>query len=318
VALAVLLAAAGLVLLAYAADQLVLGAARLAARLRIAPIVVGVVVIGLGTSAPEFLVSGLASARGEVALAVGNMTGSNVINLTLVLGIAALIRPVAMAGSVLRREAPLMVVCLLAFAVAVTVGLNRWWGVGLALAMVVTSGLLVRFSRTEEQTFAAEVLDVAESAQHRLGAEIPRALIGLVGVLAGAQLLVTNAVAIATALGVSQALIGFTLVAGGTSLPELVTVVQAQRRGESDLLVGNLLGSDMFNSLGGGATIGLFAQAGSVRPVGPDGPIASAVLVVMVAVGLVTWFVAARGTHITRSQGAVLLAVYAASVPLLL
>jgi cation:H+ antiporter len=309
VLLALLLAVVGLAVMTWAADHLVIGSSRLATRLRITPVVVGVAVIGLGTSAPEFLVSGVASAHGDAALALGNLTGSNIINLTLVLGLAALVRPVPVSRSVLRLEAPFTVAALQTFAVAIAIGLGLWWGVALAALMVATLVVLVRLSHGRAS--ALPVPNPSTITDHRLGAESLRAVLGLAGVLIGAQVLVTNAVRIATTLGVSQALIGFTLVAAGTSLPEVVTAIQAQRRRESDLLVGNLLGSDLFNSLGGGAIVGLFSTQAS------GGQIGAGVLVVMVAVGLITWIVITIGRQVTRLEGILLLAIYVATLPLL-
>jgi len=169
---------AGIVLLSVAADQLVLGAARLATRMSVAPVVVGIVVIGLGTSAPELLVSGTAARAGHTTLAIGNLTGSNVLNLTLVLGLAGL--------------------------TAVT--------------------HLIRTSRTTPgDPLPGEAADFSDGAAgHGLARESVRAVLGLAGTLAGAELLVTNAAGVAARLGVSQQVIGFTLVALGTSLPELV------------------------------------------------------------------------------------------------
>ncbi len=314
--LAAALAALGLALLTVAADHLVLGSARLAERFRVAPVVVGVVVIGLGTSAPEFLVSGLAAAGGQGGLAVGNLTGSNLLNLTLILGAAALVAPVHVVSSVPRREAPLSALAVAVFAVAVQTGLSAWWGAGLALLLVGAVVLLLRFARPaatdpypDEVT---EFLDTAGSIPQTapVQLEVTRAVLGLAGTLAGAQLLVVNASDIATRLGVPPAVIGFTLLAFGTSLPELVTSIQAQRRGESDLLVGNLLGSNLFNSLAGGAIVGL------ASPVAPAG-VGVGPLVVMVAVSLLTWGILARGLRITRRDAAVLLLAYLAALPLL-
>jgi cation:H+ antiporter len=301
----------GLALLTVAADQLVVGAGRLAVRLRVAPVVVGVVVIGLGTSAPEFLVSGLASAHNDAGLAVGTIAGSNILNLTLILGVAALVAPVRVDSSVLRREAPLTVAAIAVFAVATWVGLGRLTGAVLAVVLVAASVLLVWLSgRREDGRLSGEVASYLDGRQHRLARESLRAGLGLAGVLGGAQLLVVNAVHVAARLGVSQAVIGFTLVALGTSLPELVTAVQAQRRNEPDLVVGNLLGSDLFNSLAGGAVIGL----ASARPAAV---VSAWLLVVMVAVGGLAWLLLYRGHRVSRIEGVVLLVTYLATLTLL-
>ena len=320
----VLLAVAGLVVLTFAADHLVLGSSRLAQRMRISPVVVGVVVIGLGTSAPEFLVSGVAAARGDTGLAVGNITGSNILNLTLILGIAALAGQVAVASQVIRREVPLAVAAVTLFAFLAWAGLSPVTGVVLAVAGVFAVLALLRWARQgrsndEVATDAAEFVQAAATVDvpvqpSRLPAwfEPVRAILGLAGVLAGAQLLVSNASAIATDLGVPQVIIGFTLVALGTSLPELVTTVQAQRRGESDLVVGNLFGSNLFNSLIGGAVVGL--ASGSAAP----GRAAVALSVTMILTAGLAWMLLRRGLILTRIEALVLLAAYALTMPLLL
>lgn len=302
--------AVGLVLLTFAADHLVLGSSRLAARLRVNPVVVGVVVIGLGTSAPEFLVSGLAAARGDVGIALGNLVGSNILNLTLILGVAALVGAVGVSGTVVAREVPLAVAASVVFGVVSALVL--------AVLMVAALVLLLRWARAgRDRELVAEVAEFTEEPAAGLGSrplwvEGTRAAAGLVGVLAGAQLLVVNASAVAGRFGVPQVVIGFTLVALGTSLPELVTTVQAQRRGESELVVGNLFGSNLFNSLAGGAVVGFAAGAGS-------GARASAVLVVaMVLTGLLAWALLRRGLRLSRVEGLVLLGAYVVMVPLLL
>ncbi|GAA1408750.1 calcium/sodium antiporter [Catellatospora coxensis] len=318
----ILLAVAGLVLLTFAADHLVLGSSRLATRLRISPVVVGVVVIGLGTSAPEFLVSALAAARGDTGIAVGNIVGSNILNLTLILGIAALITPFAVDSKVIRREVPLAVGSVLVFAVLAYAGLSPQTAILLAVCAAAALFVLVRWARgSGNQELTAEVAEfeaeggavvVAPAKQAPAWFEPVRTVLGLAGVLGGAQLLVANASAIAEQLGVPQIIIGFTLVALGTSLPELVTTIQAQRRGETDLVVGNLFGSNLFNSLAGGAFIGFAAGSDNVAH-------ASVVLLTaMVFTALLAWALLRRGLRLTRPDGTVLLAVYALTLPLLL
>ncbi|MDQ7908524.1 calcium/sodium antiporter [Phytohabitans sp. ZYX-F-186] len=320
----ILLAVAGLALLTVAADHLVLGSSRLARRLRISPVVVGVVVIGFGTSAPELLVSGVAAARGDTGIAVGNIVGSNILNLTLILGVAALIAPVAVTSEVLRREVPLAVGAVAAFALLAWAGLGWVTGTVLAAATLGALALLVRWARQTpgNQELAA---DVAEFTEAPAALDVPtpprrlpewfepvRAVVGLAGVLAGAQLLVANASAIAADLGVSQVLIGFTVVAVGTSLPELVTAVQAQRHDESELLVGNLFGSNLFNSLAAGSVVGFASGAAESATVGVS------LLVAMLLIGGFAWALLRRGLTLTRVEGAVLLGAYALTLPMLL
>jgi cation:H+ antiporter len=316
------LVAVGLVVLTFAADQLVLGASRLAMRLRISPVVVGVVVIGLGTSAPEFLVSGLAAARGDAGIAVGNLAGSNILNVTLILGIAALVRDFAVSSTVVRREVRLSVAAVAVFGVAAWIGLSVWTGAVLLAGAAGAAWLLVRWSREGPDlrlaadasgfTEAGPALDVVAAAPASRWADTARAVLGLGGVLLGAQLLVSNAARIAERFGVSHVVIGFTLVAIGTSLPELVTTVAAQRRGESDLVVGNLFGSNLFNSLAGGVLVGFAAGTTPLhRP-------AVGMTVAMLLTAMVAWAIVRRGLRVTRIEGAVLLVAYLVSVPLIL
>lgn len=300
----------GLVLLALAADHLVLGSGRLAERLGVQPVVVGVVVIGFGTSAPELVVAGTASVQGQVELATGSLVGSNIINLTLILGVAGLIAPLAVRSSVLRREAPLSVAAVGLFGLALLQGLGFVAGLVLAVATIVSVVLLLRLARSAPQdVVAAETEEFLEAGvRPRLAVEGVRTVLGLVGTLVGAQVLVTASSDLALRAGVSPDMVGFTLVALGTSLPELVTSIQAQRRGDNDLLVGNLLGSNLINSLAGGAVIGL--GAGTAFAMSP------AVVAAMVAVSGVTWALLARGKRLSRWESLLLLVLYLALLPL--
>lgn len=318
-----LMAAAGLLLLAVAADHLVLGASRLAADLRISPVVVGVVVIGLGTSAPEFLVSGLAAAHGDMGIAVGNIVGSNILNLTLILGVAALIGPIGVSSTIIRREIRLSVAAVAAFAVLTWAGLGLWTGIALGLAMASVLLLLVHWAGQGRNTDLADAATDFTESPAVLDVPVPpvrvpawfepvRAVLGLVGVLVGAQLLVVNASTIAVRLGVPQVVIGFTLVALGTSVPELVTTIAAQRRGEAELVVGNLFGSNLFNSLAGGAVVGLFATRTATEPAN------LALLVAMVLTAVLAWALLRRGLRLTRPEGVILLVTYTAILPLVL
>jgi cation:H+ antiporter len=311
----------GLALLAVAADHLVLGASRLATRFRVSPVVVGVVVIGLGTSAPEFLVSGVAAARGDMGIALGNILGSNILNVTLILGVAALIGTVGVSSSVIRREVRLSVLAVAIFAVVAWIGLSVAIGIALALATVIAVMLLLRWARQGRNAQLAEdatgytetpaVVDLPVPPTRVPGWFEPvRSVLGLAGVLVGAQLLVDNASTIAVRTGVSQAVIGLTLVAFGTSVPELVTTIAAQRRGESDLVVGNLFGSNLFNSLAGGAVIALAARRDAVTSTNLT------VLVAMVLTAVVAWALLRRGLNLTRVEGAVLLLLYVGILPL--
>ncbi|GAA3270918.1 MULTISPECIES: sodium:calcium antiporter [Dactylosporangium] len=304
----------GLALLTVGADQLVVGAGRLATVLRVAPVIVGVVIIGLGTSTPEFVVSGTAAVRGNAGLALGNLVGSNILNVTLILGVVAVVSPVLVRSSVPVREAPLMVAGVSVFGAFALVGLKFIAGVLLALLSLGALWLLVRLSRVPPDDPLPD--DVAAFVEPppppgRWWVEAARCAIGLAATLGGAQLLVTNASTLAHRWGVSDAVIGFTFVALGTSLPELMTSVQAQRRGWGDLMVGNLLGSNLFNSLVGGAVVGLAAGRERIAPFG------FLAVTAMVVAGVLAWLLLKRGNRITRPEACVLLCAYGLMLPLL-
>ncbi|HEY8525304.1 MAG TPA: calcium/sodium antiporter [Acidimicrobiales bacterium] len=314
---AVVFVVGGLALLAVAPDRFVAGAAGLADRLGVSRVLIGAVVIGFGTSMPELLVSGLATADGEPEVAVGNVVGSNIANLGLVLAVAALISRVRVPAGLLRREVPVTVVATVLFALLVQHGVTRVEGAVLAVAVVAALTILVRSARRPGDGAAGEL---GVEIEEYLGDETQRpawrlageALVGLLGTLAGAQLLVTGAVEIASELDVSSGFVGVTIVAIGTSLPELVTAIAAARAGEDQLIIGNVLGSNMFNSLAVGAVVGL------VRPL----PVTDAALtvggvaamLVMTALGVLA--MGARGS-VTRVEATVLLVVYVLMLPFL-
>jgi cation:H+ antiporter len=245
-ALSVLGIVVGLAVLTYASDQFVVGAARVARTLRLSPILIGAVVIGFGTSAPEMLVSGLAGAQGSLDIGVGNIIGSNVANLSLVLGIAALVTPIVVSSPVLKREAPISLAATMVFAVVVQGGLAGGEAAILSVVLIVGLGLIILGARLGDDAMTAEV-DEFLTADTTTTREVIRTLLGLGFTLGSAQVLVVSAVTIADQLGLEEGFVGLTIVAIGTSLPELATAIQAARKGETDLIVGNLLGSNLFN-----------------------------------------------------------------------
>ncbi|MCY3888926.1 MAG: sodium:calcium antiporter [bacterium] len=267
-ALAAVLLAGGLLVLAVGADQLVIGASRLAFARGISPIVIGALVIGFGTSAPEMLVSGLAAADGNSDLGVGNIVGSNVANLSLVLGVSALVAAVAVGGRFIRvanstlwREGVVSVAAAGLFWVLVQDGFERWEGFVLLAAFVVAMTAILW--RPAYDVSARDVVYTDKPIIQRT--ELVRTLLGLAATVVGAQMAVEGAVDIAQEVGLGSGFVGLSLVAFGTSLPELITGVQAARRGEADLLVGNILGSNTFNSLLVSAVVAL-AGPSPLRP----------------------------------------------------
>jgi cation:H+ antiporter len=303
---------AGLALLTYAADQFVVGAARIASVLRLSPVVIGAVVIGFGTSAPEMVVSGLAAGSGSLDIAVGNIVGSNVANLTLVLGAAALVTPIVVRSPVLKREAPLSLGLTLLFAILVQSGLSRADAVVLGLLLVLALGFIVVASRTSDEIMTGEVEEFLADGPVARNKEIVRTVLGLAGTLATAQLLVVSATSIASEMGLSEGFVGLTVVAIGTSLPELATSLQAARKDETDLIVGNLLGSNLFNA-GAVAAVAGFAGPGPLED--PTIVGLATVLMVVVSIGATAFMV--TGKRVVRWEGALLLAVYVATIPLL-
>jgi cation:H+ antiporter len=293
----------GLVLLTFAADRLVLAAARLSKRWGVSPILIGAVVVGLGTSLPEMLVSGLAAADpGGLDLAMGNIIGSNVANISLVLGLSVVLSPIRGQGRILRREGVLMLIGLVAMTAlawdgALTAGDGALLAVGLALALA----LLVVWSRLDGADI--DLAEIGRDEDIRPGVEAIFGLGSLGLTLLGAQLLVTGATEVARGLGVSQALIGLTLVAVGTSLPELATALAAARRNENDLVLGNVLGSNLFNALGVGGVAGIVGDRAFPTNFNSS-------MLLMIGVAVLAGVLATIGNRLDRWQGAVLLATY--------
>lgn len=302
---------AGLALLVAAAEWFVVGAVRVADRLRLSAVVIGAVVIGFGTSAPEMVVSGLAARQGTVDIAIGNIIGSNVANLSLVLGAAALVTAVTVAGSTIRREGTIAVVATIAFAVAVQNGLTRIEGglLLLALALFVISSFRVS---TPDPELTGEVEEFLTDAPIQLGREVTRTLVGLIGTLVAAQALVESATTIASNFGVGEGFIGLTIIAVGTSLPELATALQAARKDQTDLILGNLLGSNVFNSLGVSGIAGL---VGAGQVVDPDLTGMAIALMLLITFGAAAAMF--TGRRVVRQEGVLLLIAWVAMIPLI-
>jgi cation:H+ antiporter len=311
--LAVLGVVSGLAILTAAADWFVVGAVRLAARLRLSAVVIGAVVIGFGTSAPEMVVSGLAAGQGKLDIAVGNIVGSNIANLSLVLGAAALVTTLTVTGRTIRREVPLVLGATVVFAVVVQDGLSRAEGLLLLVGVVASVGWVLVSSRGGgDEELTHEVEEFLADGPVVLSREVVRTLVGLVGTLGAAQLLVVNATSVAERLGLAEGFVGLTIVAIGTSLPELATALQAARKDETDLIVGNLLGSNLFNSLAVG---GVAALAGP-GPVG-DPVLTGTAIWLMLGIAVTAKLFMRTGYRVVRPEGGILLAVWLGSLPLL-
>lgn len=304
----------GLTILLLAGDALVRGAVNLSLRLGVPALIVGLTVVAFGTSAPELLVSVQAVLADAPALALGNVVGSNIANILLVLGVPALIAAVPVARS-LTRDYAAMVAASVLFAVLCLLGPIGWphaLALLAALALMLADAFLRARAHRRELAAGAEE-DEVEGAEPgmpwwRIGLFT---VLGLIGLPLGADLLVDGAVSIASALGVSETVIGLTLVAVGTSLPELATTVVAAFRRETGVVMGNVLGSNMFNLLG---IIGIAGLVGNM-PV-PVEMLTRDLWVMVGAAVLLGWFVLA-GKSITRFWGVVFILLYGGYLALL-
>ena len=315
-----LMLAAGLALLIVGADVLVRGAARLATAFGVPALVVGLTVVAFGTSAPETLVSIQAALQAQPEIALGNVVGSNIFNVLFILGISALITPLAVSRGLVRRDVPIMIA---ASGLVILLGLNgrlgRFEGLFMVALLVVYTGSLVRgasrqqrSARADARTAALEAgkpVDATRRPTARLVAgNILLILLGLGMLGLGADWLVDGAVRIATALGLSELVIGLTIVAAGTSLPEVAASVAASLRGERDIAVGNIVGSNIFNVLL------VLGAAAVVSPAGLRIPPAALTfdLPVMTAVAVACLPVFFTDMEIARWEGAVFLGYYVA------
>ncbi|AQU82550.1 MULTISPECIES: calcium/sodium antiporter [unclassified Halomonas] len=253
----------GLALLIWSAEKFIDGAAATSHWLGLSPLLIGMLVIGFGTSAPEMTVSVLAAMQGNPGLAVGNAYGSNIANIGLVLGFVALIAPLAVHSDVIRKEMPLLVVIMLLTGYMLFDGwISRWESILLLCGLVLFIGVSIVRSRAQQgDPLTGEVAETLESKALSRGKAIMWTLVGLVLLIASSRLLVWGAVEIAVGFGVSDLIIGLTVVAIGTSLPELASSISALRRKEHDMVLGNVVGSNLFNSL---AVVGL---AGVIHPI---------------------------------------------------
>jgi cation:H+ antiporter len=243
----------GLALLLFSADYLVRGAVAIARVSGVSPLIIGLSIVAVGTSAPEFVTALAASLAGASDMAIGNVVGSNIVNMLLILGIAAMIRPINVGPKVIARDAMMVVGATALFvAIGATGGFNQWQGAVLVFCLIAYLYLTYRAERREndqEALHAREADDVGE-VPGRTWVAIVFLIGGLVGIVVGAQLLVSGGLGIAEAFDVSRTIVGLTLIAVGTSLPELAIVIVASWRGHSDIALGNVLGSNIFNLLG--------------------------------------------------------------------
>lgn len=298
----------GLVVLVYAADWFVDGASAIARNFGVSPLLIGLTIVGLGTSAPEIMVSFLASFQGNAGLAVGNAIGSNIANMGLILGATALISPLAFHSGLLKRELPVLMLISTACYVLAIDGLSVVDGVLMLLGLVAFLYWLIRTAMTERKN---------DILAQEVEAEVPETMsnnkawlffwLGLIGLLISSKVLVWAAVNIAQAMGVSDLVIGLTIVALGTSLPELAASIGSVLKGEDDLAVGNVIGSNVYNLLA------VFSLPALIAPGPIDAMVISRdfpVLLAFTAVLFILGVGLSKAGNINRWEGGGLLAAY--------
>ena len=307
--LAFLAVAFGLALLVWSADRFVEGSASIARHFGMPPLLIGMVIVGFGTSAPEMVVSALAASQGNPGIALGNAYGSNIANIALILGLTALISPLAVHSQVLRKELPILT------AVTALAAYQLWDGeltrIDSLVLLGVFGGLMAwtiwQGLRKKADALGSEIERELEVHAMPIGRAIFWLVIGLVLLIASSRILIWGAVDLAHGFGVSDLIIGLTIVAVGTSLPELASSVMAVRKGEHDIALGNVLGSNLFNTL---AVVGI---AGTIRPMTVAREVFSRDILVM-AVLTLTLFAIGYGFRgpgrINRFEGAALLTGY--------
>lgn len=300
----------GLILLAWSADKFVDGASSTARHLGLSPLLIGMLIIGFGTSAPEMVVSAMAAFDGAPNLALGNAYGSNIANIALVLGLTAVIAPITVTSKTLRREIPLLVVVMLVAGWQLQSGMITRWEAWILLGLFfLFMAWAVYQGRNNDDVLGTETSAELDSHPMPLGRSIMWLLIGLFVLVVSSRLLVWGAVDIATALGVSELVIGLTVVAIGTSLPELASCLAAVRKKEHDLALGNILGSNMFNTL---AVVGI---AGAITPIEFDYDVFTRDWSTMMFFTIILFiFGLGRGGkgRINRVEGSLLLILYVA------
>jgi cation:H+ antiporter len=299
---------AGLAVLVYSADKFVTGTASIARNHGVSPLLIGLTIVSVGTSAPEILVSTIASWQGNAGLAIGNALGSNIANIGLILGATALVAPLAFHSGILRRELPILMALSIGAYLLSLDGWDFFDGALMLVGLVTFTGWLIRAAANEKQR---------DPLGEEMEAELPENLpnkeawlyfgFGLVGLLLSSRVLVMSAVNIAQFFGVSDVVIGLTIVAIGTSLPELAASVGSVLKGEDDLAVGNVVGSNIYNLLA------VYSVPGVLAP----GPVAESVLtrdfpVMLVFTGVlfILGYGISKAGHITRLEGFGLVSAY--------
>lgn len=311
----------GLATLIVGGEFLVSGAVGIAKKAQISTLVIGMTVISFGTSAPELIVSIKAALEGNPEIAIGNVVGSNIANIALVLGITVMIFPIVVDRNSKIIDWPMMMMASLLFYVFALYFPNgeyvidRWEGMILFGILVVFTTLLIRNSRKKNKSVQAEDLDIEESTetenQPSVLMSVGKVLIGLVGLYFGAEWLLSSSIELATQFGMSKSVIGITIVAFGTSVPELVTSAVAAFKKETDISIGNLIGSNLFNIM---AVVGVTSM---VKPIQVDEAVIHSDMIWMLAISLGLMPLMLIGKKLSRVEGFILFATYVTYITLL-
>lgn len=301
----------GLVFLIIGAEALVKGASRLAAAFGISPLVIGLTVVAFGTSSPELAVSIKSSLSGQGTIALGNAVGSNIFNILFILGLSALIAPLFVSQQLVRLDVPLMItLSVMVLILSLDEKLNRTDGLLLVIGLTIYLWFLISQSRKESRGIKAAGTNAVEAEKPKWAKDIGFVIGGLLLLVTGSRWFVNSAVLFAEYLKISELIVGLTIVAAGTSLPEVVTSVIAVVRGERDIAVGNVVGSNIFNIMG------VLGFAGFISPTGIE--VSPAVigfdLPVMIAVALACLPIFFTGGVISRKEGLLFLGYYIAYV----
>lgn len=303
---------AGFGALIWGADRFVAGAAGMARTLNVSPLIIGLVIVGFGTSAPEMLVAGVAGWEGNTGLAIGNSLGSNITNIALVLGLTALLYPLTVHSDLLKREFPaLFIIMTFVLILFIDGELGLIDGYLLLIGMACFVGWMIYLGK---QSKAGDPIEGEFDEEIPNPLPIGKALfwvaVGLIVLLVGARAVVWGAVGIAQSFGISDLIIGLTIVAIGTSLPELATTIMSSKKGEDDIAIGNIIGSNMFNLLG---VLGIPAV---IHPTVFEGNVLTRDMPVMIALTIALYIMAkgriGKPGEINRFEGACLLSIYIA------
>jgi len=307
VAVSIILFVIGIIMLFLGGEGLVKGASRLGRIFGISPVVIGLTVVAFGTSSPEFVVSLIAVLKGSSDIVLGNIIGSNISNIGLILGIGALISPLVIQIRLIKVEVPIMIVLSLIFyGLAWSLNIGLWQGIFLFGALIAFTVYSYFGSKKESEHIEEEFKEFVGSG-NTVWKQVFFVVLGLAGLVIGARLVVDSAISIARVAGVSELVISITAVAIGTSLPELATTIIAAIRKEHDIIVGNIIGSNIFN-------IGILGVISIIHPIAVDSSVLRFEFPVMIFFSILVLPVMITGKRVGRLEGLLLLVLYAAFI----